>query len=577
MVMRKIGDQNNRRWILAIGLAWVQGGCVVGQVELEVFLDGDGDGVGLEDDCDPQDPEVGSGRTWYLDQDGDGFGDAGQETSAGCEGPALHVAQSGDCDDTNTTQYPGATEICDDQIVQNCTGTEWDAQMECLQHGEGSLNDADATLTGEENDHAGSQISTGGDLNGDTVEDMLVAAPGLGVGRHDRGVVYVVFGLVSGQHTLSEATAKILAEDRGDGAACSISGGSDVSGDSLADIIIGATSQDAGGSEAGAVYLVLGPVTDELSLSEADAKFVGEAPLDIVGVSVSMAGDVDGDGYADMLAGAPYLNEIGTFAGAVYLMSGPSEGDRTLSEANAKLLGEEVGDYAGWAVSTASDVNGDGLADLLIGAPTASSLSDDAGSAYLLLGPVSGQQSLQDADAKLIGEEEGDDAGTSVSTAGDVNGDGLADLLIGAPGSYTGGASAGATYVVLTPISGQHYFSGSEAKLIGDEGLDYAGQSVSTAGDVNGDSLSDLLVGAPQPHNDGDAGIVYIVPSPVIGVNSLSDVGAKLVGNVPGGQAGGAVSAAGDVNNDGLADILIGAPEAGDNAGAAYLLLSHNF
>src|SRR5678815_1044130 len=151
-----------------------------------------------------------------------------------------------------------------------------------------------------------------------------------------------------------------------------------------------------------------------------------------------------------------------------------------LSTADAKLVGEEAGDLAGW-VAGPGDVNGDGHDDVLVGARGNAEGGDSevygaAGAAYLVLGPVTGTLDLSMADAKLVGEEPGDDAGHCVSGAGDVDGDGHDDLLIGAPlHDERGGSETGAAYLLLGPVSGELRLSLADAKLIGEEAQDMAG------------------------------------------------------------------------------------------------------
>ena len=212
----------------------------------------------------------------------------------------------------------------------------------------------------------------------------------------------------------------------------------------------------AGGPDSGAAYLVLGPIRrDIMDLTRADARLIGERPQDYAGFSVSDAGDVDGDGHDDVLVGAPLNGEGGPDAGAAYLLLGPMTGRLELSSADAKLVGERAGERAGESVSSAGDVNGDGLADMIVGAayklwdsaPNRETPRNRPGGAYVVLGPVSGHVDLSTASAELMGAHRtGAGAGHAVSGVGDEDGDGFDDIVIGA--WYAGDFVEGAAYVL---------------------------------------------------------------------------------------------------------------------------------
>jgi hypothetical protein len=381
----------------------------------------------------------------------------------------------------------------------------------------------------------------------------------------------------------------------------------DLNGDGIDDLAVG-VPEAPGGSAYGQVSVVFGKRTGfstplQLNFLNGNNGFAinGTGSYDRAGFSVSGAGDVNGDGLDDMIVGAPDASSIGLGRGQAYVVFGSRNGFpaalslSALNGLNGFIL-NEVADHqhAGFAVSGAGDVNGDGLDDVIVGAPGIPALEIGQGQAYVVFGrtnfatsPTVSLGSLDGSTGFTLTGIGGEHAGFAVNRAGDVNGDGRDDVIIGAPFADAAGFNSGRAYVVF----GQGSFApslalsaltgGSGFILDGTNSLDRAGASVSAAGDINGDGLDDLLVGAPYADVDGDdLGEAYVVfgkTTPfaaTLAVSSLNGSnGFRLIGNTDNNYAGGAVAGVGDVNGDGLDDLIVGARGAGgSDRGQAYVV-----
>ena len=316
----------------------------------------------------------------------------------------------------------------------------------------------------------------------------------------------------------------------------SVSGAGDVNGDGFADLIVGVVTDDNNGEDSGSARVFSGVDGSVLYT------FDGDSASDQFGFSVSGAGDVNGDGFADFVVGAPNDDNNGLESGSARVFSGVD------GSVLYTFDGDSADDLFGVAVSGAGDVNGDGFADLIVGVVTDGSFGFGPGSARVFSGVDGSVLYNFDGDSILDG------FGLSVSGAGDVNGDGFADLIVGAANDGNNGFSSGSARV-LSGVDGSVLYN-----FDGDSALDQFGSAVSGAGDVNGDGFADLIVGAPD--------FIFLPPADGNGTaRVLSGVDGSVLYNFEGDSAfdsfGTSVSGAGDINGDGVADFIVGAKEGG--------------
>lgn len=395
-------------------------------------------------------------------------------------------------------------------------------------------------------------LSPAGDVNGDGYSDVLVSVFTNEFGVSKDGKVQLLLGTGNG---LGSAPAWTIEGKGGTNFGESIAQAGDVNGDGYFDVIIGASRFSNGEDNEGAAFVYYGSPS---GLSSTPAwTMEGNQANSFFGISVSTAGDVNKDGYADVIIGAHYFDNGETNEGRVFIYLGSASGLGKTPFFTAE--GDQVNAFFGKAVACAGDVNRDGYSDVLIGAPGYDNGQINEGRAYLYLGTYMGMTQS----ASWTGESNQAEAnyGNTVAAAGDVNGDGFSDAIIGSNRYDEGQSNVGKIFVYMGSANG---FSGfpdwtyTGNKIDGNMGI-----SVASAGDINGDSYGEVIVGSYGFNPEVSTGDVFVFYGSRKGTtNEMIMIDKK---KYPGGFIGMSVASAGDTNGDGYADILAGLVRSSSN------------
>jgi hypothetical protein len=463
-------------------------------------------------------------------------------------------------------------------------------------------------------DGCGYSASNAGDVNGDNIDDIIIGAP-YATGGKDYGMSYVIFGTTNGFSDIDLAT---LTSTQGFSiyhtsavySGWSVSSAGDVNDDGYDDIIIGAPYANYNnGYWAGQSYIIYGGVSFPSSINLASltstqgSSIIGVAGSDSVsGYSVSNAGDVNGDGYDDVIIGAPCnpKNNAGSCKGASYVIYGGSPLPATINLASLGTQGFSIfgvstytyGGYTGFSVSGIGDINKDGYDDVIVMAPVANcSGTHCVGISYVIYGGSSIPSTISLASLTIAqgfsisgtlststGGNSYSYVGGSVRGAGDVNGDGYNDIIIGYPYIQTSSYSSQTGYITYSNAGISYLIFGNATTFLSNINLasssqsgwvyiqsygtnSNSGYSVSGAGDINNDGYDDIIIGAPGVSSY--TGISYVIYGEVSFSNiedllALTTSQGFLVTDSAGSNNGFSVSGVGDINNDGYSDFITG-------------------
>jgi hypothetical protein len=610
-------------------------------------LDTDDDGVAWPGDCDPDENTVGAPPTWYLDADHDGHGSAAHPATA-CAAPTDYVALADDCDDAHPDAFPGGTESCSpagvdddcDGLIDDADPSVADPQTYSVDADHDGVGGGAATVTTctpptghapgtddcDDGDPAVSPVqpelcnnSIDDDCDGGPGDCRLVGArpatsanastsfAGISAARK------LVFGNLGPDGSLSAAMscvscvtsgvtgsvivdrlptateteapiAKLYGRDFDfpiDSSVDVVAAG-DWNDDGTDDLIVGVPARYRAGTQIGGAYVVYGPTEGVHALDEVGWLLSGPASEDTaVGGSVASLGDINGDGRDDAAISAPGWTIDDPLAdpvvyrpfGAVFLLRDPVTGDAPIDEVAQTIVGEADPRYctsASLPVGAAGDVDGDGLSDLLVGAP--GFCRDDGygyeGRGYLVYGPADTLTDLADADAKLYGEADASDTATALTGAGDVNGDGRDDVLVNQRGGL------GSIYLMYGPFVSTELAEADAEILPSDAAAGVLYDELARVGDLDGDGFADIAVGTPDTDGDPnvDVGAVHLLYGPIAGRVDLDGFNDTIFGTpIDGGRFGAEVGGV-DVDGDGRSELVVldRASTTGD-AGNLYL------